>query len=117
MIINHLNLTVNDVTGSRLFLENYFGLKSVQGTNPADTFIAMEDEAGFVLTLMEKKEKLSYPKNFHLGFLKQGKEKIFQIYERLKKDQYAVEEPRLYRGTKLDFYFTTPFGFTIQISE
>lgn len=117
MIINHLNLSVNDVAGSRVFLEKYFGLQSVEGTNPGDTFIAMRDEAGFVLTLMEKKENLSYPKTFHLGFLRQGKEKMFQIYERLKEDQYAVDEPGLYRGTKLNFYVTTPFGFTIQISE
>lgn len=117
MTFNHINLTVNNVQGTRLFLEKYFELKSVEGTQDTDRFIALKDDSGFVISLMEQKETVHYPKSFHLGFLKAGRDKVLDLYHQLKEDHFTVEEPKNYRGRGLDFYFNTPFGFTLQVSE
>ena len=116
MKINHINLTVNNVEAARHFLEKYFGLVSIAGTKNEDTFIGMHDEDGFTLTLMEvkKESQVSYPKTFHIGFLNQGKEKTNELYQQLKQDGFDVKPPGHYREN--EFYFYTPFGFTIQVS-
>jgi len=117
MRLNHLNLSVNDAQGAMIFLETYFSLRSIKGTKDKDTFIGMEDENGFVLTLMQENESIpAYPSTFHLGFLKQPLESIHTLYQKLKTDGYPVEEPKAYRGKGIDLYVTTPFGFTIQVS-
>lgn len=116
MNINHINLTVTDAQAARHFLETYFGMKSMDGTTDHATFVGMQDENGFVLTLMQGKKDavVSYPQTFHIGFLHQGEERTMQLYERLKSDGYDVKPPGYYRGN--EFYFHTPFGFTIQVS-
>ena len=50
MRVNHLNLTVPDVSKTREFFEKYFGLKCVadRGCNALAVLI---DESGFILTL------------------------------------------------------------------
>lgn len=117
MQLNHLNLSVSNVQGARLLFEKHFGLKAVEGTQDKDTFLALKDENGFVLTLMEKREGTQYPGNFHIGFLKQSKETLQSIYSELKMQGYEVDPPKKYRGENYDLYFNTPFGFTIQVSE
>ncbi len=116
MKINHINLTVADAQAARHFLEKYFGLQSMEGTTDDATFVGLQDENGFVLTLMQSKEnaKIEYPLTFHIGFLRQGKERTSEIYQQLINDGFDVKPPGYYRGT--DLYVTTPFGFTIQIS-
>ena len=52
--INHLNLTVTDVTAAREFLERYFGLTC--GGTRGNGFAVMRDNDGFILTLMKGKE-------------------------------------------------------------
>jgi catechol 2,3-dioxygenase-like lactoylglutathione lyase family enzyme len=116
MTINHINLTVTDAQAARLFLEKYFGLTSIDGTTDDSSFVGLKDESGFLLTLMQSKKdsEIKYPKTFHIGFLHQGVERTTEIYQRLKNDGFDVKPPGYYRGN--EFYFYTPFGFTIQIS-
>lgn len=115
MKLNHINLTVTNAQGARQLLEKYFGMKAIEGTSDDATFLALRDDEGFTLTLMESKEAV-YPKTFHIGFLIHDEERVKIIYEELKKDGYDVQPPRNYRGHSLDLYFATPFGFTIQVS-
>lgn len=115
MKINHLNLTVNDAQAARKYLEKYFGLHSMEGTTDEAKFVGLLDETGFVLTLMEgKPTDINYPATFHLGFLGQGEERAFSIYQQLMDDGYEVKPPGYYREKEL--YINTPFGFTIQVS-
>ncbi len=116
MNINHINLTVNNVQATRHFLEKYFGLQSMEGTSDDDTFVGLRDENGFVLTLMQGKKdfEISYPDTFHIGFLKQGKERTNEIYQQLVRDGFDVKPLGYYHGDEL--YIYTPFGFTIQVS-
>lgn len=115
MKINHTNLTVSDAQGARRYFEKYFGLRSMDGTTDDAKFVGMRDDDGFVLTLMEtKKEDLSYPPTFHIGFLGQGMERTTAIYQQLINDGYDVKPPGHYRGEEL--YIPTPFGFTVQVS-
>lgn len=110
MILNHLNLTVTDVSASREFLETYFGLKTV-GTR-ANSFAALMDEAGMVLTLMKGKQ-VSYPSTFHIGFGQESEEKVNEIHQRLKDDGFDVEPPQ--KSHAYTFYVTAPGGFTVEV--
>lgn len=116
MELNHINLTVTDVQDARQFFETYFGLMTVEGTSDSATFVALKDTKGFVMTLMQGKKEaaLNYPPTFHIGFLGQGKMVAQQLYERLTADGFDVKPPGHFR--KDEFYFTTPFGITIQVS-
>src|SRR5687767_15121442 len=80
MKINHINLTVNDVTATREFLERYFGL-SCAGSR-GEGFAAMKDDDGSILTLM-KGSDVQYPKTFHVGFIQENEEQVNRINLRL----------------------------------
>ncbi|MDL5047848.1 VOC family protein [Oscillatoria amoena NRMC-F 0135] len=117
MKLNHINLTVNDAQGARRLLEKYFGLKSIEGTTDDATFIALKDDDGMVITLMQQAAReITYPLTFHIGFLIHNEAKVREIYTALKNDGYEVTEPRKYRGNSVDLYFKTPYGFTIQVT-
>jgi catechol 2,3-dioxygenase-like lactoylglutathione lyase family enzyme len=116
MKVNHINLLVTDAQAARQFFEKYFGLTSIEGTTDEATFVGLKDETGFLLSLMQNKKdtEIKYPATFHIGFLHQGAERTAEIYQRLKDDGFDVKPPGYYRGN--EFYFQTPFGFTIQVS-
>ncbi|WP_413376636.1 VOC family protein [Alkalihalobacillus sp. 1P02AB] len=110
MKLNHLNLTVTNVEAAREFLETYFGM-TCEGTR-GNGFAAMFDEDGFVLTLMKGKY-VEYPQTFHIGFPQESKEKVDEIYKRLKEDGFEVEPPIESHG--YTFYVQAPGGFTVEI--
>ncbi|MCQ6557121.1 VOC family protein [Paenibacillus mendelii] len=110
MKLNHLNLTVNDVKAAREFLENYFGLKT--GNMRGDSFAALFDDDGLVLTLM-RGAQVSYPKTFHIGFIQESEERVNEINQRLKEDGFHVEAPQRAHGWT--FYVEAPGGFTVEV--
>lgn len=117
MKLNHINLTVSNAQGARRLLEKHFGLKSIEGTTEDAKFLALKDDDGTVITLMQQTNKeVAYPATFHIGFLIHDEVRVREIYAALKNDDYEVAEPRKYRGDSLDLYFATPYGFTIQVS-
>jgi catechol 2,3-dioxygenase-like lactoylglutathione lyase family enzyme len=117
MQINHINLSVTSVVQARHFFETYFGLHCPEQTSESAKFIALYDENGFVLTLMESKEPTTpYPSTFHIGFLNQGKERTQAIYEQLSEEGYDMKPPGYYRPNEHDLYIPTPFGITVQVS-
>jgi catechol 2,3-dioxygenase-like lactoylglutathione lyase family enzyme len=125
MKLNHLNLTVTDVTATRHFLETYFGLQgkvnpytgeSMEGGKQNRNFAVLFDDAGLVLTLIGagKRKAVEYPETFHIGFMQESEERVNEIYRRLKNDGFDVEPPqRLHAWT---FYVLAPGGFTIEVS-
>lgn len=114
MKLNHVNLTVTDVPAARAFLETYFGLKSVDSSEDGrgDSFTALFDDGGLVLTLMKGAE-VSYPKTFHIGFGQESEEKVNEINRRLKDDGFDIAPPKRSHGWT--FYVKAPGGFTVEV--
>ncbi|HMI06393.1 MAG TPA: VOC family protein [Flavobacterium sp.] len=108
MKLNHLNITVPNVAGTRHFFETCFNFTCVaeKGNN---ALVVLHDEAGFILTVMSEsfnKNGLSaYPENFHFGFILDTKEEVSQLYGILKNAGIALEhEPGKIRNS-FGFYF------------
>ena len=122
MKLNHMNLAVHDADAARVFFEKYFDLKPVESVRYESDRVdighakmaGLQDKHGFVLVLMQSKEPYTYPKTFHIGFLQTGKALTERLYKRLSEDGFDVKPPGYYREG--EFYFTTPWGFTIQVS-
>ena len=110
MILNHLNLTVTDVTAAKEFLQTYFGLKI--GGERGQSFAALFDDQGMVLTLMRGTE-VNYPKTFHIGFIQESEAKVNELYQRLKDDGFDVDPPQRAHGWT--FYIKAPGGFTVEV--
>ncbi|MBM7845686.1 VOC family protein [Herpetosiphon giganteus] len=115
MKLNHLNLTVDDVTAAHQFLQTYFGLQDL-GTNKNMGFLT--DESGMVLSLthmkLAKESEVRYPGSFHIGFIQPSEERVNEINQRLRDDGFEVEAPHKAHGS-WTFYFTAPGGFVIEV--
>jgi catechol 2,3-dioxygenase-like lactoylglutathione lyase family enzyme len=112
--LNHLNLTVSDVSETRQFLERHFGLRSMVGGN--DGMAVLLDDDGLVLTLMRAGQaaEVKYPASFHVGFMQESEEQVNEINQRLRDDGLDVPAPRRFHGS-WTFYFHAPGGFTIEV--
>ena len=115
MSLNHLNLTVLDVPKSRDFFETYFGFKCV-AERGRDALAVMVDESRFVLTLnnFDKATEVAYPGAFHVGFMQDSREKVDEIFGRLKDGGYDPPPPREFHGA-WTFYLKAPGGFTVEV--
>lgn len=111
MKLNHLNLTVTDVLGTREFLETYFGFRGLGKANKNMSFLT--DDNGLVLSLFRRAE-VGYPDTFHVGFIQESEERVDEINQRLKDDGYDVDPPSKQHGS-WTFYFLAPGGFTIEV--
>jgi catechol 2,3-dioxygenase-like lactoylglutathione lyase family enzyme len=113
MKLNHLNLTVTDVTAARLFLEKYFGMRNMAGENRNIAFLT--DDDGFVLTLLAsfKGAEVSYPPNFHIGFCQPSEEAVNEIYRRMTEDGIVADPPKRLHGWT--YYVEAPGGFTVEV--
>lgn len=115
MRVNHLNLTVPDVTRTREFLERYFGLKCVAELG-RETLAVLVDETGFIFTLsnFEKATEVAYPGAFHVGFMQDSRERVDAIYEQFKADGFDVEAPKEFHGA-WTFYLRAPGNFVVEV--
>ena len=112
MALNHLNLTVTDVSAAAQFLETYFGLHRQPGGNKG--FTLLFDDNYLALTLM-KAGQVSYPGTFHIGFNQESEERVNEIYQRLKDDGFEVKPPQ--RSHAWTFYIQAPGGFTVEVAS
>ena len=117
MGLNHINLTVPEVSQSRAFFEKYFGFRCVADRG-RDALSVLIDDSGFVLTLsnFEKVNKVEYPGAFHIGFMQDSSERVDEIYRRLKADGYEAEPPREFHGA-WTFYLKAPGGFLLEVGH
>jgi lactoylglutathione lyase len=115
MKLNHLNLTVTDVSEAHSFLEKYFGLKSM-GCNKNMGFLSDDDGAVISLTNMKigKETEVRYPATFHIGFIQESEARVNEINQRLREDGFDVAPPARLHGS-WTFYFPAPGGFTIEV--
>jgi lactoylglutathione lyase len=109
MKLNHVNLTVTDVSATANFLETYFRLRK-QGGNQG--LMLLFDDDNLILTLM-KAGQVSYPSTFHIGFVQESEERVNEIYQRLKDDGFEVKPPQ--RSHAWTFYVQAPGGFTVEV--
>lgn len=114
MKLNHLNLTVNNVPETQMFLEKHFGFRSTSESNK--NIAILFDEDNFIFTLMKAREEkeVEYPASFHIGFVQESEEKVNEINQRLKDDGFDVKPPRRFHGS-WTFYFNAPGGFMIEV--
>jgi catechol 2,3-dioxygenase-like lactoylglutathione lyase family enzyme len=117
MTLNHLNLTVPDVSQTKEFFETYFGLHCIaeRGRN---AIAVMQDETGFVFTLsnFEHVTEVTYPGAFHIGFMQESRDRVDAMYERLKADGLAKEPPREFHGA-WTFYLHAPGGILVEVGH
>lgn len=114
MKLNHLHLTVEDVPAARRFLESYFGLRPLGDGHK--NFDMLLDDDGFALTLIGvgRSNSVSYPKTFHVGFVRPSDADVDEINQRLNEDGFDVEPPSPQRGAWA-FSFQAPGNFKIVV--
>ncbi len=115
MKLNHLNLTVDNVSEDHDFLEKYFGLRSM-GCNKNMGFLSDDNGAVISLTSMKvtRETEVKYPASFHVGFIQESPERVNEVNQRLRDDGFDVEPPSKQHGS-WTFYFRAPGGFTIEV--
>lgn len=117
MVLNHINLTVPDVSRSRAFFENYFGFRCV-AERGAGVIAVLINDSGFVLTLSNfgNAEKVEYPGAFHIGFMQDSRDRVDEIYGRLKADGFDAKPPKEFHGA-WTFYLQAPGGFLVEVGH
>jgi lactoylglutathione lyase len=117
MTLNHINLTVPDVTQTKEFFETYFGLRCVveRGRNALAVLV---DESGFVFTLsnFDRVTEVTYPGAFHIGFMQESRARVDEMYERLKAHGLEMAPPREFHGA-WTFYFHAPGGILVEVGH
>jgi catechol 2,3-dioxygenase-like lactoylglutathione lyase family enzyme len=117
MRLNHLNLTVPDVSRTREFFETYFGFRCVTQKG-RDALAVLMDESGFVLTLnnFDKATEVAYPGAFHIGFMQESRERVDEIYQRLKLGGFDMEPPKEFHGA-WTFYLRASGDFLVEVGH
>lgn len=105
MTINHLNLVVTDVAKAVSFFETYFRFNctSIKGDN---IIAILKNEENFTLVLMtDKAGVVTYPKDFHIGFMFETSEDVDRLYQELtQSDVGPLPAPKKIRDS-YGFYF------------
>jgi catechol 2,3-dioxygenase-like lactoylglutathione lyase family enzyme len=115
MALNHLNLTVPDVSQTRAFFERYFGFRRIAEPQ-GDALVVLVDESGFILTLnnFDKAGEVVYPGAFHVGFRQNSREQVDAIHQRLKAADFDMKPPHEFHGA-WTIYFCAPGGFLVEV--
>jgi catechol 2,3-dioxygenase-like lactoylglutathione lyase family enzyme len=115
MALNHLNLTVPDISQTRALFEAYLGFRCVAEPQ-RDALVVLVDESGFILTLnnFAKAAEVVYPGAFHVGFRQDSREQVDALYQRLKADGFDMKPPHEFHGA-WTFYFRAPGGFLVEV--
>lgn len=118
MKLNHINLTVDDVSSAFDFFETYFGFQAVDDFPKNDKMAFMRGDDGFVLSLMNLQDdsEVSYPGMFHIGFIQESEEEVDAINERLRSAGFNIKPPRDFHGS-YTFYMKAPGGFTLEVQK
>ena len=119
MKLNHLNLTVSDISGAQTFLETYFSLKAPFGPaqyGPVGPVAILTDDNGLVLSLMnpQNEAEVSYPGMFHIGFTQDSRAEVDAIYQRLSDAGFKANPAHVFHGS-YTFYVKAPGGFTVEV--
>jgi len=115
MKLNHINLAVVDLVATRDFFVKYFGFQCIEEKG-RDTLTVMRDTGGLGLTLSHfgNATEVSYPKDFHVGFIVNTRNEVDNIYRALIAGGVAVDAPRSQHGG-WSFYVRTPGAFLAEV--
>lgn len=114
MKLDHVNLTVRDVSEASAFLKKHFGYTDMFEDNNANMSV-LADGHGMHINLMRGR-KPTYPKPFHIGFDAQTEAEVNAAYERLTNDGLAMKPP-IHAWGGYTFHFTCPGGdFVIEVA-
>lgn len=115
MTLNHLNLSVRDVTEAKNFFETYFDFRVLEEKDRPPLTV-MIDEGNFVLTVSRlTSEKPVYPKGFHVGFFQPDQAHVWKLYHKLQTGGFAPREPGPVHGS-FGFYLEALGGVLIEVS-
>ena len=115
MKLDHINLTVSNVTEASTFLKKYFGYEDIFEDNNAG-MAALSDGSGLHVLLM-KGSNSSYPKYFHIGFDMETESNVNAMHERLKNNGMELEPPEHTAWGSYTFNFKCPGGdFIIEVA-
>ena len=139
MRLNHIDLVVLNLKENRTFFEKFFGFRCI--VERGDKLVVLTDGADFALTLSspemgaeidqfqrdpatttkdekpvgpDAKKPVEYPKGFHIGFRQDSREKVDEVYKKLKSGGVTVEQPREYHGA-WTFFVRAPGGYFVEV--
>lgn len=116
MKLNHLDLQVDDVQRAADFFVSFFDFtRTSNATSTALVFLS--DGHGFTLVLQQKKDAAeAYPEGFHVGFLVDDVQQVFDFHQRAKAAGLHVSDVAdNARGVMT--YCRTPDGLLVEVSR
>ena len=114
MKLNHLSLSVTNISEAAAFFIKFFDFKLA---DQKGDFVAILNNAyGFILVLTKNKaDILSYPPDFHFGFLQNTEEEVLAMYNKLTEGGLDISPPKSIRGN-FGFYFNGPDCILMEVS-
>jgi len=116
MKLNHVNLAVPNVSETAAFFEKFFQMRCLE-TKGDNVLTVLTDEAGLALTLsnFDAKTVPAYPRDFHLGFIRETREQVTEVFEQMKAESLDVKPPRSVHGG-WGFYVHAPGGILVEVT-
>lgn len=115
MTLNHLSLSVADVTVTAAFMQRYFNFRPV--SMKGDKIAVLNNADGFVLVLSTSREgDPPYPADFHFGYLLGNTAAVDTLYETLAAAGHDMPRPPARIRNSYGFYFRIPGGIMAEIS-
>lgn len=112
MRLNHLDLQVLDVPATVAFFERMFGMRLLSSRR-SPAIAILDDGHGFVLVL-QRRDAITYPDDFHLGFLVDDVATVHAIHARARADGvFATDVETDARSTRT--YLRAPEGYAIEV--
>jgi lactoylglutathione lyase len=113
--LNHIGLGVTEIPETVKMFETYFGLRRSEGAPFNQRMAFLTDDSGALITMF-KVDDTTYPKIFHIGFMRGSTDEVEAMHKRLTAGGFEPEETREEHG-RFTFYFKAPGGFTIEVNS
>jgi catechol 2,3-dioxygenase-like lactoylglutathione lyase family enzyme len=116
MKLNHINLAVANVEETASFFEKFFQFRRLE--TKGGVLIVLSDEAGFILILshFDASENPQYPRDFHIGFIRDTRQQVNEVFESLKSAGIEANPPRHAHGG-WGFYIHAPGGILVEVTS
>jgi catechol 2,3-dioxygenase-like lactoylglutathione lyase family enzyme len=119
MQLNHLHLSVSDVTAASTFFTGHFNFLLIESRGNNGMAI-LKSETGFILVLMRHSGNVNpadaYPAMFHIGFLVADELLVERKHAELKTSGYELSDLEMMRGARR-FYCRAPGGIAVEVGH